>query len=349
MTIKGLNGIRALAVIAVVWHHTHPGFFLPSSHRGFLGVDVFFVLSGFLITTLLLEEHLQKGRISLRHFYLRRSLRIFPLYYAVLLLLALQALVTRSAQGRMFLDELPFHLSYLSNWVQTHSMMSITWSLSTEEQFYLLWPPLLAWLGWQARWPLGIVLGLNLMVLLGVADAWVGRQGLQLDALSIWHVTFTPILIGVFLAFGLHRRRPPFRISGALMLAAFLVIANIPGDFGGWPRLAFHLATAGLLAAMVLNQESTLVRLLEWRPLNYLGSISYGIYLLHKVPMAVAHRVMSALQLDNPFVYFAITLAGTVVLAALSFRYLERPCLKLKERFREPGVERPDASGAMVR
>ena len=143
--MPGLNGMRAIAVTAVVWHHSHPGIAeLALTRRGFLGVDIFFVLSGFLITTLLLRERAEFGAISLRQFYVRRTLRIFPLYYAVLLALAAYFTFARQASEReAFFAGLPFYLTYTSNWFDASGMMSITWSLSAEEQFYLLWPPLL--------------------------------------------------------------------------------------------------------------------------------------------------------------------------------------------------------------
>lgn len=341
MTIRGLNGIRALAVLAVVWHHTHPGYFLPSSHRGFLGVDVFFVLSGFLITTLLLEEFEASGRISLRDFYLRRSLRIFPLYYTTLLLLALQAAFSGSAQGRLFLAELPVHLAYLSNWIPTSSMMSITWSLSTEEQFYLLWPPLLALLGRYALWPLGMLLALNVTVLLGGGREWISHWVPAAGMLSILQVTFTPILIGVLLAYVLSKPRlflPDFGVVAPLL--ALVGIANYGGDFAGWPRLAFHFATALTLASIVRNQGSLWVSFLEWKPLHYLGTISYGIYLLHKLAMALIQRVQPRMHDESPLSFFAVTLVATIVLAGCSYRMLERPFLQLKDRFRDRSCEK---------
>src|SRR5687768_5068106 len=147
--MTGLDGLRAVAVAGVVWHHSYSGLdALPMMRHGFLGVDLFFVLSGFLITTLLLREQQRSGRISLRHFYMRRALRIFPLYYAVLIALtAYFAAAADSAQRARYFSELPYHAAYLSNWIDSETMLSITWSLSTEEQFYLLWPLLLIALG----------------------------------------------------------------------------------------------------------------------------------------------------------------------------------------------------------
>jgi peptidoglycan/LPS O-acetylase OafA/YrhL len=168
--LLGLNGIRALAVLGVLWHHAGPAAGVQAIHlNGFLGVDLFFVLSGLLITGLLLQEQAATGRIALAKFYVRRSLRIFPLYYAVLAALSLYFVLSAgaSSQREAFLRELPWQLSYTSNWVPIHSMLAISWSLSTEEQFYLVWPPLLAWLGRWSLWPLGVFLVLNQLLNFG--------------------------------------------------------------------------------------------------------------------------------------------------------------------------------------
>ena len=113
-----LDGIRGLAILAVVWHHTAPRIgWLPMSGRGFLGVDMFFVMSAFLIVTLLLREKDRTNKISLKKFYMRRILRIFPLYYGIILLfIILFGVVARSSDmAAPFFDALPYYLTYTSN------------------------------------------------------------------------------------------------------------------------------------------------------------------------------------------------------------------------------------------
>ena len=342
--MAGLDGIRALAVCAVVWHHTHGSIAsLPMSHNGFLGVDVFFVLSGFLITTLLLREKLGSGRISLRHFYVRRSLRIFPLYYLVLLVLtAYFALVGGgSSQRSSFLAELPFHASYTSNWIDVRSMMAITWSLSTEEQFYLLWPPVLVLLGMLSVPVLLAFLALNQAVNFGWLDAVLVRIGIPHESLAILQCTFTPIILGALLAFALASDRARevlswlcSRWSVPLFVVLMLATANMAGDIRGWPRLSFQLATAAFLATVVLQPAHRLVAVLEWRPLAYIGTVSYGVYLLHMLVADAMKRGFGTIGLHSDGLFFLACLAGTIALAGLSFRYFERPLLRLKDRFR---------------
>ena len=140
-----LDGLRCASVLAVVWHHTATGVaWFPASDRGFLGVDMFFVISGFLIVTLLLRERDRTGGISLPRFYGRRTLRIFPIYYGVLAALTFVFLFVRpdGSQAGPFFDYLPFYLTYTSNWAADTGIMFIAWSLAAEEQFYVVWPPL---------------------------------------------------------------------------------------------------------------------------------------------------------------------------------------------------------------
>lgn len=347
--MPGLNGMRALAVMAVVWHHSHPGYgWLPASRNGFLGVDTFFVLSGFLITALLLQEKHARGGISLKNFYIRRTLRIFPLYYALLALLALYfAVSTESSQKVAFFAEFPYHLSYTSNWVQLESLMSISWSLSTEEQFYLVWPPLLALLGIWSLVPLLAFLALNLAINFGALDLALARLGIPYANYAILQATFTPMLLGVLLAFALDRAELKTQIARLLspmalwiLVVALCLALNVPGDLRGWPRLTIHLLTLGVLAGIVLQPGHALTRILEWRPLAYMGIVSYGIYLLHTPALDVGRRLLSRLAVTQPEILFCCGLALSVLFASVSFRYFEAPLLSLKERFREPQVRR---------
>jgi hypothetical protein len=142
-----LDGLRCLAILGVVWYHAAaPSYASGPLSRGFEGVSLFFVISGFLITTLLLREQSETGDISLRSFYLRRTLRIFPVYYGVLAFYALLVFLQErhSTAGAQFWHNLPFFMTYTSDWfVNADSdrvIFLFSWSLATEEQFYLFWP-----------------------------------------------------------------------------------------------------------------------------------------------------------------------------------------------------------------
>jgi peptidoglycan/LPS O-acetylase OafA/YrhL len=341
--MPGLDGLRAFAVLAVVWHHAHPGFDgIWLTRHGFLGVDLFFVLSGLLITTLLLRERERFGTTSLKNFYMRRALRIFPLYYAVLFVLAIYFGVAReSAQAEAFMSELPWHAAYLSNWVEVHSMMSISWSLSAEEQFYLLWPPLLVWLGLQKGLALLVAfLVVNQAVNFGLFDPILADLGVHYDELHMLQATFTPILLGVLLAAALHnnvwrRRLMTFAhtIAPWLLVVLLLLLMSWPGDVRGAPRLGIHVLMTMLLAAVVLQPQHRLVRWLEWRPLVWVGTVSYGVYLLHMIGLDIARRALQRVGAAAPEMLFVVGLAVTLVLAGLSYRWFESWFLRHKSRF----------------
>ena len=162
--VPALDGLRGLAVLLVVLFHAAA----PPFQGGFVGVDMFFVLSGYLITNLLLQEYQQQGRIDFGRFYLRRFLRLMP---ALLFMTATFALVASwQLEGeplRQALGEIPWAVSYLANWARAWDLIPMfylvhTWSLAIEEQFYLLWPVVLLWTarkggrdglwGWRSSW-----------------------------------------------------------------------------------------------------------------------------------------------------------------------------------------------------
>jgi peptidoglycan/LPS O-acetylase OafA/YrhL len=329
----------------VVWHHAHPGFAaLPLTRNGFLGVDLFFVLSGFLITALLMHERETTGGISLRNFYIRRSLRIFPLYYLVLLALLAYMLVRGPSAGQYYayLAELPYHATYTSNWIEKSTMMSITWSLSTEEQFYLVWPLLFVVLGAAALVFLVPFLFLNQAVNFGYLHEFLAVAGLEYDRLEILQCTFTPLILGVLVAYlfsaqgvrrFLARNAAVPAVTAALGVAALLA-ANLPGDLAGWPRLAFQACSAAVILLLAVRSDGYLQRTLEVRPLRYLGKISYGIYLLHMFAIDVSRRALDMLHANRPELLFLVSFVVAIAVAGLSYRYFERPILRLKDRFR---------------
>jgi peptidoglycan/LPS O-acetylase OafA/YrhL len=132
---RGLDGLRALAIAAVVWHHSEKALPITLASRGFLGVDLFFVLSGFLICTLLLRERSKTGRISLADFWIRRILRLVPAYYCLLLALVIAYLVLKPGDPdtARLVEGLPAYALYYSNWAKPDAVnLGITWSLATE-------------------------------------------------------------------------------------------------------------------------------------------------------------------------------------------------------------------------
>jgi peptidoglycan/LPS O-acetylase OafA/YrhL len=247
-TFSSLDGFRCASILPVVWHHTGDGLeWLMASQRGYLGVDMFFVLSGFLIVTLILRERDATSDISLKKFYARRAFRIFPIYYAVMLLMVVVlALIKPDAKmAAPFFSELPFYLTYTSNWINATTFLAIAWSLAAEEQFYMIWPPIEKYLKNGVVPILVVAIALNQLINFQLLNRilWDVFEIRWID-LSILQATFTPILLGVVLAHMLHDESSfakAWKLLGqrwmplVLLVILFAVSNRDVWDISGWP------------------------------------------------------------------------------------------------------------------
>jgi peptidoglycan/LPS O-acetylase OafA/YrhL len=313
--VPALDGIRGLGIVLVMLFHlnqlpAHTRFdwgFVTLIELGWVGVDLFFVLSGFLITGILLDE---KGSAHyFRNFYARRVLRIFPLYYSILAasLFALPHLLPPDKAlrfGSIAGDE-PYYWLYLSNFAiaragqPRHGVLDVTWSLAIEEQFYLAWPVvvLLCTRAALKRIAVGLI-GLSLIVRIGL------RLTTDLNAFSIYVLTpchLDAIAMGALIALlareprGLAPLARPARIGGLIVGAAALSVALIeaalrPSDFGtgfspifntfGFTLIAVTFG-ALLISVLTAAPESALSRVFTSGFLRAFGKYSYGLYLIH--------------------------------------------------------------------
>ncbi|MCP4087542.1 MAG: acyltransferase [Actinomycetia bacterium] len=344
-----LDALRALAIIAVVWHHTGgQDTTLPIiGQRGYLGVELFFVISGFLITTLLLREEADHGTVSLRNFYARRSLRIFPLYYAVLAIYSLLVLVAESDQAAKgeFFSNLPAFMTYTGNWFidpdSSRIIFAFSWSLAAEEQFYLVWPMIRRYTSSAVADVIG-VLGLG-----GVVAAslflWSGDVALASLPERVLRSISLAICSGVVLAILLNRRRAfesIHRVLGQplaapLAAAATILVLVAPASTHLIQTLAFTV----LLGTTVCREDHGLQGLSGVPGLGLIGKLSYGIYLFHMIVVNVVERAMGEAMAGYTAVLFLTTLAATIGVASLSWRYFESPILAHKKRWdRKPPV-----------
>jgi peptidoglycan/LPS O-acetylase OafA/YrhL len=341
--VPALDGLRGLAIVMVVGYHLH-GRLLKGGH---VGVDLFFVLSGFLITALLLQEWEERGAISFPRFYARRALRLLPALYLVLAvyLLALRIpgldRVLRERAGADPWHPAVYAATYISNWTRGRGVsmgaLAHTWSLSVEEQFYLLWPLLLA-LALRARWPYRrLMIGIALAAAASAvhrALLWHYRDD-PLDVFRIYDGIDTradALLIGcltaLLLASGAHHSVPARLLNrtnraGLLLLAVTAQCVRFSSSgmfYGGMTLVA---AASGVLILSLSTQPyGRLQALLQSAPLIWLGRRSYGLYLWH-YPLFMLTPSWPAVC--------RILLA--LAAAALSFAVIEKPALRLKEQF----------------
>jgi peptidoglycan/LPS O-acetylase OafA/YrhL len=335
-----LDGLRCLAILPVIWHHATP-FPLPGIWgKGPAGVDLFFCISGFLITTLLLREKARTGSVALGAFYLRRALRILPLYYAVLLAYVGYALglAPTLPQRAHFIGALPLYASFTANWfvdfdVAHPILFAFAWSLCIEEQFYAFWPWIVRWCSARAA--------LLAMCALILVDYWTERSALTGYTFRVITSFALPIGLGSLLALLLHERGAfdaLFRVLGrawSAPLALFAVFALLL--WPGAPLIVFQASLATLVGSAVVSEHHGLAWLLRLRPLCYVGTVSYGLYLLNSTAIAVIRRVFPAQASAAGFVFFA-SLPLALVLAALSHRHFEAPLLRLRERLAGPAL-----------
>jgi peptidoglycan/LPS O-acetylase OafA/YrhL len=372
--MPGLDGLRALAVIAVLLYHAGISW-LPG---GFLGVEVFFVLSGYLITALLLAEWRTKGSVDVKAFWMRRARRLLPALYLLIVATLAYAVVFLPGEVAGLRNDALAAFGYVTNWylvlghesyfeaVGRPSLLKHLWSLAVEEQFYLVWP-LVFWLGvsfgatrWRTRRVLMVALGgaaisVALMAALFVPGADPSRLYYGTDTRA------AGLLIGAALAIvwtpelrqtrsrgrscptvrGFKRDRAQGRFQrrwrwtvptlldalGLAALGTLIFLCLRLGEFdaplyrGG--LAAVSLATAALIMAISYPQTRLGSALLGHRPLRWIGERSYGIYLWHW-PVYMVTRP----QLDVPFdgiLLLALRLVATVLLADLSYRYVEMP------------------------
>ncbi|MBK9712492.1 MAG: serine hydrolase [Kouleothrix sp.] len=341
--LPGLDGLRALAVVGVLLYHADLGVW-----GGFLGVESFFVLSGFLITALLLAEWRGRGRIDLVAFWARRARRLLPALLLVLAgTLALHAALLPGETDGLRGDVLAT-LGYVMNWhlvagqqsyfdpVVRPSLLQHLWSLAVEEQFYLLWPPLfLAGVRYLRRH------GLLVAALVAAATSLALMIGLFVpgaDPSRVYYGTDTRaagLLIGAALAIGWspgqaivgRRGGTLLDVAGLLALGGLLAAyswlheANPLLYRGGFALIA--LATAAVIAAATHPGARLVPGLLGWRPLRWIGLRSYGIYLWHW-PIFMVTRPYQDVPLDG-LPLLALRLALVIGLAALSYRLVELP------------------------
>jgi peptidoglycan/LPS O-acetylase OafA/YrhL len=340
---QSLDGWRAVAILAVLWEHTlSSAFASPIAKEGWHGVDLFFVISGFLIVTLLLRSQESARGFSLPKFWGRRTLRILPLYYSVLLVyIVLVRYTDHTPAATQFFENLPYFATFTTNWFAEFSDRTIfyfSWSLATEEQFYLVWP-LVEVLVPRPLYKF-ILLGL-LIVTSQIATVVYGVEVEGPLPLRILCSVRLGLLLGTGLAHLLNAEsgfRVAYTIIGrrgsALGCVAVAIATVIVAPYiGVTGPILVVVACLLLVASTVIREDNDLATVLHWKPIVWVGTVSYGMYMLHMLSVNVVRKAELALHVGSPFIEFAGGAALACGVATLSFLYYERLFLVLKDRF----------------
>jgi peptidoglycan/LPS O-acetylase OafA/YrhL len=343
-----LDGVRGLAILTVMVVHTGA----PFVSGGFLSVDLFFVLSGFLITSVLLEEWEKRTTIRLGNFYVRRALRLLPGLAALLVVLGLLSLRFSPHEAAELWREIAYTFFYAANWALAFDRMPAmgalghAWTLAIEEQFYLAWPVLVLTMLRSGLTRRGLALATGAAIAAAAAHRlllWHG--GATMDRLFYGFDTRCDALLAGCLA-GIVAGWPGRETSATaatvlgvaaplagLAFGAFVLVADQNQGAmyaGGFTVVA--LSAAVLLLHVVDHPSSLLARVLATRPLIYVGKISYGLYLWHWpaflfVLLVMQPRGWSAGAINT------MRFVAAFAMAELSTRLVEQPALKLKKRW----------------
>ena len=340
-----LDGVRAFAVLAVMAFHILQNLAPPIVYRGgIMGVDVFFVLSGYLITTLLIREQDDAGRVSRVNFYIRRALRLLPALFLTFIVGAITVHVTHAHFPRPYGQSVLLALAYIANWAQIHKEMvplGHTWSLSIEEQYYIVWPTLLI-IATRLKASRRMLAGL---LLVGAAAMGIGRYYAAIHGHGSFALLSTitrpdSVLIGSALALlladppaqlvrFLARREPAYAAIVIVAIGTLTLGATSPNFVRGGLTL-INLCTAIVVGHLTVAEDSPLRSLFSTKPLPFIGRISYGLYLFH---IPILWLIVGYPAKNRGLVPVAEVYVLTFAVAIASFMLIERPALKLKSRF----------------
>jgi peptidoglycan/LPS O-acetylase OafA/YrhL len=349
--LKGLNGLRAIAAITVVIGHIEliksenglDNVFLEIQNWGSLGVNLFFVLSGFLITTLLLREKKTTQNIHLKHFYIRRILRIWPLYFIILVLSAAIFNYTPSWLTLLLCSTIFPNIAHALSieWAVSPHI----WSIGVEEQFYLFWPTVL-------KQKISLIIGICLAFIFfypflpHVLQYLLIRVGSTPNTLvlveKVFNVlNFNAMATGALFSILYFQKNTLILkvISFSKNINFLFVLLPFVFWFGNINFGFIQISVYSFLFAwmIVLIVSGTLTVLFEGRVLRFLGKISYGIYMYHWIILLLTMEYLQPYFESSPFIanylLYVFVISVTILIAYLSYEFIEKRILKFKSRF----------------
>lgn len=340
--IRSLDGLRGIAIALVIAGHggeaagwgEHPWWLAPAFNASF-GVRLFFVLSGFLITRLLIRESEKFGRISLQAFYARRCLRIFPAFYSYLAFIGILAAAgIIEVSWQQMAAAATYSWNYLPRWysggpAEGAWFLGHLWTLSLEEQFYLLWPPVVVFLGWRhARW---MAVFIPLLLPLIRVTSYFGFPSHRGQLGMMFHTAIDSILIGCAFALWEQPIRDWLSRRSALLPFALVFPFLISPCIGALFRPYYVTVGFGMDAvcagALILYSMAPgrLATALSWSPLVATGTLSYSLYLWQQPFLTTFNQTATG--------QFPWNLLAIVLFALASFHLIESPVMRLKGRF----------------
>ncbi len=334
-----LDGLRAVAALLVVFFH-YAG---PEILQGWIGVQMFFVVSGFLITALMIREEDRTGRLAVRDFYLRRFFRIVPVYLVVLAATVLVTIALGTYDSSGLAAAMPYHLTFFNEFTENNPY-GLSWSLGIEQKFYLIWPLVfLVAAGFVRRF--GLTVG---AVAIGLAVAPL-TSGCTPPDVSLNYVS---ILVGCALAMVMHHPRgfavirPLTRPGVAVSVAVAAVVAQLSVGSAadalngrlGLPGFAlvkpcYALVIAVLIPAVVAN--GPVRRALTWRPLVFIGERSYSLYLVQNL---AAMAVFATLPWPPSIIHAIVVSVVALAVAHVLHRTVEQPMIRYGRRLTRPAI-----------
>lgn len=346
--LPGLNGLRAIAAITVVMHHVTGGLsrykIIPpkllstvfeNAASGYSAVVIFFVISGFLITYLLLLENRETGSINIKKFYLRRILRIWPLYFLYLFITIIIAVLMHYTYAHSFFW---YYFIFAGNVALSlgspYALITHYWSLAAEEQFYLFWPVFNK--RYNHRLAPVLIILITLFALIGMLQSAGVVNNLWLNII----ITFRFMLMGCFGAWCFFTNKKFIRVcfNRFVQLVVIIVLLLIITSLLNFGYLQYDIvAIAGLVLIIALASSKSYFLHFENKVFNYLGKVSYGIYVIHPfVIWLFSTKILKNTNIPKEYllwiVYFSC-ISVTIGLAGISYHFFERPFLKIKKRF----------------